>query len=241
MKYYKRLSMDPHNPTTNRLAMNADGEIVTTSTNSIEVPRGTKLQRPTDVVNGQLRYNTDHDWLEARIGLVWQKIRTVTPASITVQQLGNGNNEVSTFGPLNPQYSASYAAGDANVMVYIDNVYQIPGVNYTLGSANSVTTTLSQLAPVSTTTLFLTNMTNIVAGQTVTGSTYIPSGTTVTNVSTVSNFVNISNQTSGAISSGTSLLFSFNSSGTYINFTGTVPFKPVVAILGMDGNFPPYP
>jgi hypothetical protein len=80
---------------------------------------------------------------------------------------------------------------------------------------------------------------NIVAGQVISGSAYVPLGTTVTNVSTNSDYIGISFPTSGAISSGTSLLFSFNSSGSYINFNGTVPFKPVVAILGMDGNFPP--
>lgn len=239
MKYYKRISLDPHNPTTDRWAYESDGRIITTSTNSLELPRGTKLQRPAAVVNGQIRYSTTLKQLEARIDNKWEIIRTVTPATLAVQQLGNGNNQQTTFGPLNPDYSRSYSAGSANVMVYIDNVYQIPGVNYTIGGASTVTTTLSKVAPVSTSTLHLTSLSNIVAGQVISGSAYIPIGTTVTNVSTNSDYIGISYPTSGAISSGTSLLFTFATSGSYINFNGTVPFKPVVAILGMDGNFPP--
>ena len=239
MKYYKRISLDPHNPTTDRWAYEADGRIITTSTNSLELPKGTKLQRPSSVVNGQIRYSTTLKNIEARIDNLWEIIRTVTPANLAVQQLGNGNNHQTTFGPLNPDYSRSYAAGPANVMVYIDNVYQIPGVNYTIGSASTVTSSLSQVAAVGTSTLHLADLTNIVAGQTVSGSAYIPLGTTVTSVSTVTDAIGISHPTSGAISSGTSLTFSFSSSGSYINFNGTVPFKPVVAILGMDGNFPP--
>jgi hypothetical protein len=239
MKFYKRLSLDPHNPTTNMFALEANGEFITTSTNSIQLPRGQKVSRPSDVISGQIRYNTDSNWIEARIGLVWQRVRMVTPATIAVQQLGNGNNSVSVFGPLNPDYSASYSAGPANVMIYIDNVYQIPGVNYSIGGASTVTTTLSRVAPVSTSTLWLTTMTNIIPGLVVSGNSYIVAGTTVTNVSTNSNSVQISNPTAGAISSGTALTFNFNSSGSYILFAGTVPYKPVVAILGMDGNFPP--
>lgn len=240
MKYYKKIHTDHHAPTSNRLSMLVDGRLVTNSTNSYELPRGPKADRPAQVVNGQIRYSTTLDEIEARVNDVWEKVRTVRPAVLAVQNLGVGNNQNAVFGPLNPDYSPSYAAGDANVMVYVDNVYQIPGTNYTLGGATTATNTLAQAATAGTFTLYLSSLTNIVQGQKVAGSSALPGGTLVSTIQTSSNAITITLATTNVISSGTELTFTF-SSGTYINFNGTVPYKPVVAILGMDGYFPPAP
>lgn len=240
MKYYKRLPLDNHAPTSNRLTMLQDGRLITNSTNSYELPRGDKEERPAQVVNGQIRYSTTLDEIEARVNDVWEIVRTVRPGTITVQQLGNGNNQNAVFGPLNPDYEPSYQKSDANIMVYVDNVYQIPTVNYTIGSATTSTNTLAQPASVGTFTLYLSSLTNVVQGQTVGGSPSLPGSTKVDSIVTASNAINLTLGTTGVISSGTQLTFTF-SSGTYINFNGTVPFKPVVAVLGMDGYFPPAP
>jgi hypothetical protein len=40
------------------------------------------------------------------------------------------------------------------------------------------------------------------------------------------------------MTTGTTVVFSY-STGNYLVFTGTVPSKPVVAIHGYDGYFPP--
>lgn len=240
MKFYKRLPVDNHAPTSNRLTMLQDGRLVTNSTNSYELPRGEKAERPAQVVNGQIRYSTTLDEIEARVRDVWEKVRTVRPATLAVQQLGNGNNQNAVFGPLNPDYEPSYLAGDANVMIYVDNVYQIPGINYTLGTASTATNRLAAPATVGTFTLFLSSLTNVVQGQTVGGSPSIPGSSKVSSIVTASNAVVMTLGTTGVISSGTEITFTFNS-GTYINFNGTVPYKPVVAVLGMDGYFPPAP
>jgi len=240
MKFYKRLPLDRHKPTSVELTLMEDGRIVTSSNNSLELPAGTKLERPTQIVNGQIRYNTDVDKIEARVATVWKYLRLVEPASLTVQNLGVGNNQTAVFGPLNVNYAPSYAKGDANVMVYVDNVYQIPGVNYTLGNASSATNTTARLATAGTFTIYLNSLTNVLVGQTISGNSNIPQGTTVQSITTAANAIGTSLAVTGAIASGTSLTFTF-SSGTYINFNGTVPFKPVYAVLGFDGYFPPAP
>lgn len=238
MKFYKKLPLDSHAPTSNRLSLLVDGRLVTDSTNSFELPRGTKIQRPPEVVNGQIRYTTTLKEIEARVNDVWEKVRTVRPATLAVQNLGVGNNQNAVFGPLNVDYSPSYSAGDANVMVYVDNVYQIPGVNYSLGSASTVTNTLSKPAVNGTFTLYLSSLTNVVVGQHVGGNPAVPNASTVMSITTAANSIGISLAITSNLSSGTALTFSFNS-GTYINFNGTVPFKPVFAVLGFDGYFPP--
>lgn len=240
MKFYKKLPLDTHAPTSNRLSLLVDGRLVTDSTNSFELPRGTKVQRPPQVVNGQIRYTTTLKEIEARVNDVWEKVRTVRPATLAVQNLGVGNNQTAVFGPLNPDYAPSYAAGDANVMVYVDNVYQIPSVNYTLGKASTATNTLSKPASNGTFTLFLSSLTNVVVGQQVSGPAAIPVAATVQAITTAQNAVLLSLAITNNLSSGTAINFSF-SSGTYINFNGTVPFKPVFAVLGYDGYFPPAP
>jgi hypothetical protein len=238
MKFYKKLPLDNHAPTSNRLSLLVDGRLVTDSTNSFELPRGPKLDRPPQIVNGQIRYSTTLNEIEARVNDVWEKIRTVRPATLAVQNLGVGNNQVDTFGPLNTEYSPSYAAGDANAMVYVDNVYQIPGVNYTLGSANTATNRTAQTALAGTNTLFLSSLTNVIIGQKVGGNPAIPIAASVYSIVTASSAVVLTLSITGNITSGTAITFSFGT-GTYINFNGTVPFKPVYAVLGMDGYFPP--
>jgi hypothetical protein len=238
MKFYKKLPLDSHAPTSNRLSLLVDGRLVTDSTNSYELPRGEKADRPTQIVNGQIRYSTTLNEIEARINDVWEKIRTVRPATLAVQNLGVGNNQVSTFGPLNAEYRPSYVAGDANVMVYVDNVYQIPGVNYTLGGATTATNRTAQTALAGTATLYLSSLTNVIVGQSVGGSPSIPIASKVYSITTAANAVTLTLAITANITSGTAITFSF-SSGTYINFNGTVPYKPVFALLGMDGYFPP--
>jgi hypothetical protein len=238
MKFYKKLPLDNHAPTSNRLSLLVDGRLVTDSTNSFELPRGPKLDRPPQIVNGQIRYSTTLNEIEARVNDVWEKIRTVRPATLAVQNLGIGNNQVDTFGPLNTEYSPSYAAGDANAMVYVDNVYQIPGVNYTLGSANTATNRTAQTALAGTNTLFFSSLTNVIIGQKVGGNPAIPIAASVYSIVTASSAVVLTLSITGNITSGTAITFSFGT-GTYINFNGTVPFKPVYAVLGMDGYFPP--
>ena len=152
MKFYKRKSIDSHNPQDDSFAVEADGRLISDSTKSLKLPSGTIAQRPSNTTLGQIRNNSQLFDLETRVRTSWERIRTVRPARITVQNLGSGNYYSNIFGPLNSTYSPSYSAstlgGAANIQVYVDNVFQIPFTNYDLTvdpSAVTATTTAATI------------------------------------------------------------------------------------------------
>jgi hypothetical protein len=241
MKFYKRKNLDDNNVKNNSFAVEANGKIVTDLTSSMQVPSGTVAERPSAASPdlNQVRYNTQLFDLEASVRGTWERVRTVRPATIFVQNLGSGNYYSTFFGPLNIGYQESYDAGPENIDVYIDNVFQVPYTNYDLTTDPSPATAVTTATTTaSTSILFLDNVTNVQPGTIVSGAAGITSGTTVVATFTGTFNVEISEPTIGDITPGTTLSFSFNT-GTYIQFAGEVPAKPVVAILGKDGFFPP--
>jgi len=257
MKFYKRLPLDNHNPMSNRFAVKDNGEIITTSAVSLQLPSGITDDRPGDAnlpntspEEGMIRFNQDLQDMEAYIRGTWERVRTVRPSTIVVQNLGNGNYANDLFGPLNPDYEASYIAGPQNAMVYVDNVYQIPATNYGIQfNPSTITRSVVAESAINSSTIQVSGIYNILEGCTVSASTgtAIASGTTV--VRTFSVFttipftattfhVDISLPTAATLDTSTNVLFSYNT-GSYLKFTGAVPAKPVVALLGYDGYFPP--
>ena len=113
-----------------------NGQVIIDSTNTMLVPKGTEAQRPSSPVTGHIRYNTDDDQFEAYQNGAWRELRFKEPnqdPGITQQNLGNGDATETVFGPL--------ASGDAdypvpaaaqNVLVLVENVFQISTTNYTL-------------------------------------------------------------------------------------------------------------
>jgi hypothetical protein len=243
MKFYKRQAIDTHNPQNNVFAVESDGRLISDSTESFKLPGGTVAERPTNTTNGQLRHNTQLFDLETYVRGVWERVRTVRPARITVQNLGSGNYFSNTFGPLNSSYSPSYSpssnGGAANIQVYVDNVYQIPFTNYDLTTnPNPVTAITTATTSASSFILFLDSVQNVQPGQTITGSAGISETATVVGTVVGTTHVEISEAVTAPIPNGTTLTFNFNT-GTYIQFAGSVPAKPVVVLLGVDGFFPP--
>jgi hypothetical protein len=240
MKFYKRLHLDSHNPHSNVFAVEQDGRAIIDTTQSLRLPAGTSEDRPLDASLGQIRENTTLQEIEALVKTTWERIRTVRPATITVQNLGSGNYYSNIFGPLNEDYQPSYDQGGAeNVMVYVDNVFQIPGTNYDLtNDPNPVNATTTATSTAGNTILQLDNVFNVQPGTEVSGDASIPSGTVVLNTLPNTFNITISSALVGTLPEGTSLTFTFNT-GTYLQFSGAVPAKPVVAMLGYDGYFPP--
>lgn len=240
MKFYKRKSLDKHNPMDNGFAQNISGDLLTTSKTSLQLPSGLQTDRPTALSEGQVRYNQDINEIEAYVNGIWERIRTVRPAPIVVQNLGSGNYLTTIFGPLNPEFQKSYIQGSANVMVYVDNVYQIPGLNYNLlltEPTGGVLRTLG-ITPVGAIAITLSTVGyDIIPNMQVTG-TGIPANTYVVEFVKEDNNVIITNPTTGQIPDNEPLTFTY-STGTYIVFSEMVPQKPVAALLGFDGYFPP--
>ena len=111
-------------------------QVIMDSDNTVLVPKGTTAQRPSTPVNGHLRYNTTDDRFEIYESGAWYGVRIAAPsnsAPVTQQNLGNGDASETIFGPLasgDPSYPVPAAA--QNVLVFVENVFQISTTNYTL-------------------------------------------------------------------------------------------------------------
>lgn len=112
-----------------------NNEVLLESTAAVLVPKGPESDRPTSAINGHLRYNTNSNELESYVNGAWRKLRFKEPIriGITQQNLGNGDSIKTVFGPLDsgdPDFPIPDAA--QNVLVFIENVFQIAGINYFL-------------------------------------------------------------------------------------------------------------
>lgn len=115
-----------------------DDQVILDSTNVMLVPKGTTGQRPTSPSAGHLRYNTTTNQLESYQGASagWREVRFKEPnqdPGITQQNLGNGDATETVFGPLasgDTNYPVPAAA--QNILVLVENVFQLSTTNYTL-------------------------------------------------------------------------------------------------------------
>ena len=108
-------------------------QVILDSTNCVLVPKGTQAQRPTSPVNGHVRYNIDDNEFEVYQNSAWRELRYKEPGTITQQNLGNGDATETVFGPLNSgDTDFPIPAAAQNVLVLIENVFQISTTNYTL-------------------------------------------------------------------------------------------------------------
>jgi len=129
--------------TTNTRSIQGDGvkldagqQPLVDSVKSLIVPKGTTAERPMSGVEGQLRYNTSDGEFEVYQDSAWRELRFKEPnkdPGIVVQSLGDGDFIETVFGPLasgDPDYPVPVAA--QNVIVLVDNVFQVAARNYTL-------------------------------------------------------------------------------------------------------------
>ena len=136
MRLIKAQNTNLRNIYGNGIKFDINDQVIFDTTNSILVPKGTTAQRPTSPVNGHLRFNTTDSRFEIYENSKWDGLRVAAPstnAAITQQNIGSGDGTDKIFGPL--------ASGDAfypvpaaaqNVLVLVENVFQISGTNYTL-------------------------------------------------------------------------------------------------------------
>ena len=238
MKYYKRFTLDTKSPTNNTFAAQPDGTLITSSKTAIEIPDGSTAQRPAGV-EGMLRYNSDLQYFEAYTQGQWGPFQAKSNFVIHQDEFDNGDYADVYFGPLTQTVSTS---SPQNVFVYVENVPQVAGYNYTLvnsvaGNQITTTTTLTSVAPISTTTLHVTSVADFNQSQRIIGSG-ISALTTVTATSVTDLTITISLPTTTSMSSGTTVT-SILSTGTWVKFTNNsipVPNKPVFVLSGFAGN-----
>lgn len=135
-----------------------DNQVIVDTTNVMLVAKGTTSQRPTSPTNGHLRYNTTLSELEVYSAGAWRSLGYKEPyyAGITVQALGIGDDSTIYFGPLDSQdpnenYTAPAAA--ANILVFVENVYQIPYTNYDLEENPGIELTIIDVVSTGETTV----------------------------------------------------------------------------------------
>jgi hypothetical protein len=241
MRFIKRLGLNRKDPANNRFAVQADDRIVTTSKVSLQLPSGATSDRPATPVNGMTRYNSTLNDSEvyniSGSGAGWEKIKTNRQTTVTPQSLGLGNYVNTLFGPLSYDVSTSKPQ---NVLVFVDNVYQIPTTNYSLVAGTSISAVIQNTVAINNgdATITVNTTSNVLIGETITAASGFAAGTKITSVNTATRVIGISPSATGGNSIGTNLTVSF-SSGTFVEFTGIVPAKQVFVLLGFDGYYPP--
>ena len=107
------------------------------SVSAMIVPKGSTAARPASSVEGMIRYNTttlNFEVYEASPSFGtpgWKRFRTDEPKIIHAQNLGNGDNVESVFGPLDANDPVTPVPTlPAQVLCMVENVLQIPTTNY---------------------------------------------------------------------------------------------------------------
>jgi len=125
------------------LYIDINGEAVIDQPHSLLVPKGSTSDRPSSPVTGMIRFNTTTGEFEGYQSGQWRSLRYKEPGNIQVQTLSEvGDGSTVIFGPLNPDPFATLVAQSGttwdltqaakNIIVLVENVVQIAGVNYQL-------------------------------------------------------------------------------------------------------------
>jgi hypothetical protein len=122
----------------NRVVFNAKGGMMLPKGSTAERPQLTGVRQPTDA-NGTIRYNTTTSSIEAYVGGAWEVVRAPGASAIAKQTLGPGDGTERVFGPLNTSFVTSYSASADNIIVLVENVFQISTTNYTVVQSNGST------------------------------------------------------------------------------------------------------
>jgi len=133
MRFLRRQSTNARSIIGKGVNYTAKDEVVVDTNRVMLVPKGTTGQRPLTPENGHLRYNTDTEEFEFYSNSEWRKVSYKEPTTIVQQNLGNGDDVETLFGPLNSG-DADYPIPNnaASILVLIENVFQIATTNYEL-------------------------------------------------------------------------------------------------------------
>ena len=159
MKFLKTYKINNKKVKDKSFIYRTDQQLIMDSVVSLRVPTGTgdpnfapgtpENQRPNlpYAQNGLLRYNLSLDALEVLQAGIWYQLKTKTPLAIVQQSFIPTPDEPLTgityvdgheihFGPLKGQADQP-PVGPRNILVYIENVPQIPITNYDIIESNN--------------------------------------------------------------------------------------------------------
>lgn len=155
MRYLKKQVLNRRAPYDQRLQIDESNNILMSSPAALQVPAGTTAQRPitanrygtvsTTDLSGMIRYNTATNQLEGFQAGFWRSFKFKEVSEITQQNLGAGDGNSLYFGPLNntlynPANQAMQSSdlvasgnyGGQNLLVIVENVFQVFNTNYTV-------------------------------------------------------------------------------------------------------------
>lgn len=140
MKFLKKNQINFRNVKDDSVAIQITGEVTLDTTNSLRLPKGNTVERPSDSVLGRLRYNTQTNEVEVYQGVTgreaWRSLRYKESTQIVQQDLGAGDDIEIFFGPLNPAPPQPELIDDestwsgSNILVLVENVFQLYDENY---------------------------------------------------------------------------------------------------------------
>lgn len=141
MRLLKSQNTNLRNIYGNGVKFDINQRVVMDTTQSLLVPKGTTAERPHDYDNnptseaGEIRFNTTTGEFEFYQNGEYRivRFREPSPIGIQVQLLGTGDGTETKFGTLDsgdPDYPIP--ATEASILVFVENVYQLPYTNYTL-------------------------------------------------------------------------------------------------------------
>jgi len=148
MKFLKTQNTSRFGLKDNVFKSNPYGRYVMDGVGGLRLPKGTTAERPQlssvempNGANGMLRYNTSLNELECFIDGTWETIKGSAASSIRKETYGPGDFVEEYFGPLPLDYEEDYLPGILspgatgnldNIIVLVENVFQISTTNYTL-------------------------------------------------------------------------------------------------------------
>lgn len=238
MRFLKTLTLNRRAVYDGRVVVTKDNEVKMGTTHSMLLPSGSTSDRSATPINGMIRYNETTGEVEAYQSSSWRSLRFKESSNITQQNLGTGDGISSYYGPLTPTPPSIVASGATwgaqNIMVYVENVYQIPGTNYTISQNPSITKTTTVANNIGNTVITVPDVANVVAGQTVDAGGAFASGTTILSVNPIANTFTVDQALLVTINPSTVITFTYPA-GYYVHFTSVSVYnKPIMALHGFD-------
>jgi hypothetical protein len=143
MKFLKQKNISKFSISDNTLLANDFGRVVMDVRGGLLLPKGTTAQRPkttsvrqpTDA-NGTIRYNTTTSSVEAFVGGNWEVVRAPGSATIDKRQLSPIGDAVEFNFRLPSDYQTLPPASADNMLVFVENVFQISSTNFELVQLN---------------------------------------------------------------------------------------------------------
>jgi hypothetical protein len=127
----------------NQFKSNPYGRYTMDGTGGLRLPKGTTAERPQlssvempNGANGMIRYNTTTNNLECFIAGYWETVAAPSSSAILKETYGPGDYTEIYFGPLpaayEPEFLPSGGGSLDNIIVLVENVWQLSTTNFTL-------------------------------------------------------------------------------------------------------------